>query len=735
MPQAISTTARRTLLAVSLLSIPISASSATNPPSYTGVMMISACYDKANGQVRLVKPWEPPGCIPPAPYEVTGDSSSTTMCQGGGAFDCRSSEYFVEMNAQGPQGPTGPQGPAGAQGPTGPQGPRGEPGPQGYSVSVSAPDGAGCHRITIVDQLGVPVPGSETATICSGAKGEKGDKGDPGEQGPPGPQGIPGVGVAVVAEAPGTNCTYGGIKVTGESGFPHYVCNGGPVGGGGGTIPPADPTAIYVSRDDPAAADQAGCGRGPAGSGAGAFPCRTIARGQAEATATGRTRVLVADAMYDEPVTLVNGMSLLGGFSPSTWERHVGTTGTTLAAFTGTTTVIARNITAETLFEGFNVVGPSASAPGQSSYALSIVDSGSTLQILSNRFTGGSAANGADGSLQVASGMNGAAGTAGMNPFDSPTGTCAAQGSGGFGGAVFCGGGPGGRGASARCPVLGAAQPGGGSGGNGVPSGAGGHGGGGGAGGFDWAWDTFCSVVLTNGTSNAAAPGAPGFPGVNGNGAAGCAVSGAVFGNVWAASRAPDGAAGTAGGGGGGGGAGGGLDAGSFCPRNPILGGSGGGGGSGACPGGGGAGAQSGGSSFAIFVSASSPTTDLPVIRGNTLFLGRGGAGGRGGRAGQGGHGGSGAQGGLSYAGPWSTFVGLGGRGGDGGDAGHGGGGGGGCGGDTYGIYVHNGVEEPSYGAENVFVGGAGGSGGSGGLSLGNEGGPGAPGRSADTRF
>jgi hypothetical protein len=53
----------------------------------------------------------------------------TDPCTAGGAFDCKTNEYFVELNTEGPQGPPGPQGPAGSQGIQGPQGPTGPQGP------------------------------------------------------------------------------------------------------------------------------------------------------------------------------------------------------------------------------------------------------------------------------------------------------------------------------------------------------------------------------------------------------------------------------------------------------------------------------------------------------------------------------------------------------------------------------------------------------------------------------
>jgi len=147
---------------------------ATNPPAYGGAMLIASCYSQTTGQLRLVKPWEPVGCIPPAPYVAAGDSTSTDVCTAGGAFDCRANEYFLEMNTVGPPGPAGP---VGATGPTGLQGPKGEPGPMG----------------------------------------------DTGATGAAGPAGT---GATVAVEPAGANCTNGGAKITDGSGRAVHVCNG-----------------------------------------------------------------------------------------------------------------------------------------------------------------------------------------------------------------------------------------------------------------------------------------------------------------------------------------------------------------------------------------------------------------------------------------------------------------------------------------------------------------------------
>ncbi|MBM4398448.1 MAG: hypothetical protein FJ087_22505, partial [Deltaproteobacteria bacterium] len=87
-----------------------------------------------------------------------------------------------------------------------------------------------------------------------------------------------------------------------------------------------DTTAIYVSESDPGAADDATCGLGPGGTGAGNHPCLTIAQGLARSVAAGRSKVLVADGLYVETVVMRNGKSLFGGYRADTWEAHPDST-------------------------------------------------------------------------------------------------------------------------------------------------------------------------------------------------------------------------------------------------------------------------------------------------------------------------------------------------------------------------------------------------------------------------
>jgi len=533
-----------------------------------------------------------------------------------------------------------------------------------------------------------------------------------------------------------------------------------------------DVGAIYVSGSGAAGQDLEGCGLGPVGTGPGGayFPCRTIGFGIAEAARLGRARVRVADALYNEPVVLVEGVSLLGGHRADTWERNVASTNTTIRGASAhgphRRTIVADGITSlETVVEGFIIDGPSTFTASGNSYAIWARDSTSALRIEHNIIFGGFGGDGANGGVggQGAdaghgqrgerailttsfelSGCQGHADTPGNIPecFDSTTNqksptACGAAGSN------TCGGVPvhGGAGAGAVCPSEVTQQAGGAAG----LSAGGPHGGagGGGPGGHDRVSNN-CGTFGTGGFSATGLPGVDGVDGDDASGGAGCAdTMGTIVGPHWQGSVGAAGPMGSHGGGGGGGGAGGGADVTTDCMTsdgtiaNDTLGGSGGGGGAGGCGGLGGLGGQPGGGSFAIFIthSAGLPVESFPVVSGNTITRGVGGDGGNGGPAGRGGLGGNGGDGGLVF-GPWGYAMGNGGRGGQGGDGGHGGGGGGGCGGASFGIFVHNALGTPNYGATNAFMpGGDGGQGGAGGASAGAAGAPGSDGIALDLNW
>ena len=514
-----------------------------------------------------------------------------------------------------------------------------------------------------------------------------------------------------------------------------------------------DPDAIYVSTSDSGADNLPGCGRGPVGTGAGNRPCRSIDAGLEEAELSLRGKVLVADGLYEETVSVSNGVDLLGAYRADTWERRLDSSLTILRGNNGGTnkrTIIAASVTATTLLEGFVIYGQASFVAGGNSYALWIVNSTSALRVQNNVIYAGNGAAGASGAAG-GDGVDGADGQPGQATIIQSSyqrddcldasNTPGNQGSPGDGGVTSCGGDvvSGGAGAGAECPNSTDLQPTG-SDGDAAASGPG-SGGSGGQGGHDRV-SSDCGTFNTGGHSATGLPGANGGRGRDGSAGEGCApgnAAGEVDGNEWSGVDGTDGDAilpTTHGGGGGGGGAGGGADVTQNCSgEDDCLGGSGGGGGAGACAGSPGLGGTPGGGSFAVFVSFTSPSSNLPQITDNAITRGDGGQGGDGGTAGVGGLGGEGADGGLA-TGQWDYAMGNGGRGGQGGDGGHGGGGGGACGGVSYGVFVHNHAATPSYHDDNAFLGGgSGGAGGTGGPSLGATGASGATGTAGDRNY
>jgi hypothetical protein len=506
-----------------------------------------------------------------------------------------------------------------------------------------------------------------------------------------------------------------------------------------------DGTGIYVAGDDPTAVDDANCGLGPTGTGGTNHPCLTITHGLARAQALGKKTVYVADATYTESVTLVSGISLLGGYHETSWIRHLASTDTTIDGVMSLgshdITVNATNITAATTFEGFVVRGSENAKAGGNSYAIYVTGSNASLAIQNNQIFAGRGGPGAAG----ASGANGGAGAAGgpylaatYDAFQVTGGVCPSSANRGAygGGQTTCAGVAvnGGNGGGINCsPVQNTqnstsiAPATGGSVGTGGSGGAAGTAGGRG---YDATLvGNQCSVPFTGTPPNQTLlnpyglNGNPGGVGGAAGGVTGClAPIGFIQNGHWTAGAGPSGNIGSSGGGGGGGGAGGGA----ICQgctvgnKDDMLGGHGGGGGAGGCGGNGGMGGGGGGGAFAIYIFGGA----APTIAGNSIELGAGGAGGTGGIGGAGGLGGSGSQGGLNT----SFFcAGNAGRGGDGGNGGPGSGGGGGCGGAAFGIYT-NSVGTPSYCGSNAMSGGTGGIAGSGGSSGGVSGGGGSPG-------
>jgi len=526
-----------------------------------------------------------------------------------------------------------------------------------------------------------------------------------------------------------------------------------------------DADAIYVSVDDPDASDIGNCGLGPVGTLQNAYPCESINEGLDRATATGRSKVLVADGLYEETVTLQDGRSILGGYRSDTWERHADSSLSTIrgeGAGLHSRTIVADGITSTTILEGFIIYGPVNTQAGGNSYALWIRNCTSALSISDNSIyagTGGPGTNGAHGN-NGGKGMNGSAGSAAKqvsaNCFDECN--SGMETSGGNGGSWNCSGTnvSGGDGGRAVCPnfqesvdlcsnCLSAEEQTITPASNGEQGDNGG--GAGGSGGYDALIDGgclgSCSCIVPNGEQDGA-NGSDGQDGNSGNGGSGCSTpAGTVSGSEWIGNGGGNGSTGNHGSGGGGGGAGGGVETyyNASCSEHGTtdIGGSGGGGGSGGCRGTGGAGGNPGGGAFDVFLIWSGSPSSAPVIESNTLTRGFGGNGGQGGNGGTGGPGGSGKNGGASGAGPTATFCApAGGKGGEGGDGGHGGGGGGSCGGASYGFFAwgQGGLTLGAYKTSNTFLtGGFGGQGGASGGSMGSIGSAGNDGASSDYNF
>jgi len=168
----------------------------------------------------------------------------------------------------------------------------------------------------------------------------------------------------------------------------------------------------------------------------------------------GKDHIYVAAGTYNESVTLVEGISIFGGYSPDgKWTRNLTQYKTTISWSAGTNsvrTVIAEGIdAARTVLDGVEVLSGTNANPSGSSYAIWVKDSTSVLEIVNVNAVGGSGGKGGSGS-PGSPGGDGAIGTAG---------DASSQNNGGATGSCSdCGcdeessyGGPGGGGAPKTC--------------------------------------------------------------------------------------------------------------------------------------------------------------------------------------------------------------------------------------------------------------------------------------------
>jgi hypothetical protein len=498
-------------------------------------------------------------------------------------------------------------------------------------------------------------------------------------------------------------------------------------------------------------------------------PLRSIARGMAVGTASGR-RVLVARGIYSGQVSVLSGVTLVGGYSPDFREHDPELYPVLLEAAggdAGAPVLRAIDIMRPTYVAGLTIAASDAVEAGQGSSAVLLSGCGPELEledvtVLAGR--GAAGGRGADSSDRLAErGLSSLAELAGVG---GQAGVAGGQGcsdvAAGGGGTKSCGeldvsGGAGGAG---RCAALSCSNSGSTQCGN--------------AGCTDFTANGVCDIEAAKRVAVAnpsalsgrgSVPGRaaeatydaptnhnvcsfcddnPSLPRVGGTGgdgalgvagAAGAGCAGALGldadGRVQAGSGAW-GADGTHGSGGGGGTAGAGyaVIGGTAGSCSSVAGGAGGGAGSGGCAAPGAAGGGGGGVSAGIVIVLPTGANAGPRLHGVRVVAASGGDGGDGGIGASGGAGGSGGLGGVSSF--WCARSG--GRGGDGGMGGAGGGGGGGCGGASLGIYVAPSSAPLDAYAEDLLAGvrventGAAGRGGRGGFSPENAGSAGSDG-------
>src|SRR5437773_1735278 len=228
-----------------------------------------------------------------------------------------------------------------------------------------------------------------------------------------------------------------------------------------------------------------------------AAPKLTITAGLLRADSLGVPRVNVAQGSYPERIELKNGISLFGGYDPSTWVRSAAVHNTTIGPAPSDTAIAIRgdSVVGVTI-DGFTISAGSAAVVEESAYGIALRSS--VVTINNNLIVVGNGANGQDGS-EGSAGQNGVNGFPGLDgQGDGPAGPGGPGGSRTCNGDTLTGGAGGAGGATGANP----GDPG--QSGSGLGAGAGGAGGAGG----------LVGQVGTNG--NNGLDGAPGTAGAGG---------------------------------------------------------------------------------------------------------------------------------------------------------------------------------------------------------------------------
>lgn len=456
-------------------------------------------------------------------------------------------------------------------------------------------------------------------------------------------------------------------------------------------------------------------------------PFLTISYALSQAELKSAVRINVERGVYMDSVSLVDGVSILGGFSEGFKYYSLELFRATLKSDSlNRSCIYGEKITTLTIIGGLIIYGPQINTTGTNAYTIFLLNCNSNLSIRNCEIWGGSAGDGDDGDFGT-DGSNGGPGSMGASAQDYNAGDPIVL--GGSGGAGAAAGGNGGSAGGSLNPPSYDSQSSAQAGSSGQPS-SGATAGSGGSAGYDSEFISDFSIAIPSSGSKDGSNGGVGGDGTNGGyGAGGQQDSFSFVNQQWKGADGLTGGNGGNGAGGGGGGAGGGIEANGFNGGTSVLGPTGGGGGAGGQGG-------SGGGCFCIYVYFTTPTTNVPQIYNNSIYLGRSGDGGLGGHGGTGGTGGSGGLGGTNSSGWPYSVTGSAGMGGKGGDGGHGGGGGGGSGGWSIGIFAYKGNSTSYYSLNDLFKSfGRAGKAGIGGMSIGSSGTSGEAGLLNETYF
>lgn len=126
-------------------------------------------------------------------------------------------------------------------------------------------------------------------------------------------------------------------------------------------------------------------------------PVQTVGQGMTNAaTIGGGVDVFVATGTYDEDITMVEDVTLFGGYEAVAWTRDPAANTTTINAVTVAGVVFPSGITRLTALDGFTIQGASGSS---SAASITIMDGASG--VVSNNIVVGANAGGASVALEV----------------------------------------------------------------------------------------------------------------------------------------------------------------------------------------------------------------------------------------------------------------------------------------------------------------------------------------------